>query len=116
MPLTIGAVGEQGAWAIGRKGTIVVLFTTAVLMVAPIPTFSSKMLKMDRDDTFLRSRSTVPGLIGFLKLVGAMLFCYLLYRFPFETVLGMNLVHLLSIPVGAFVFYRYASESDDKNT
>merc|ERR1712083_135324 len=111
LPRLIGAVGERGAWAIGRNGTAVLLLVTAGLLVSPIPTLSSKMLKTDKDDTHLRSRGTISK---FLKLCGFAGLCCVTWMFPFEMVLLLDLGHLLSIPVGVLLFCCYASENPDK--
>jgi len=102
MPRALGAVGEVGSWAIGRRGTGVTLIITAVLMIAPLPTFSSKMLKTDRDDTHLRSRHIVS--IVAKVLLGAAL-VLLSWKFPFEIMLVLNLLHFLSIPIANVLFY-----------
>lgn len=112
MPSLIGSVGEVGAWAIGRRGTAICLLLTGVLMVCPLPTLSSKMLKTDRDDSHLRSRSLV---VSFLKGV---LFSQLIvaaWQFPFETVLTMDLGHLISIPIGMALYYFYAEDDNHRS-
>lgn len=53
----VTAAGRVGAWAMGRRGTAATLLITAVLMVSPLPTLSSKMLKTAPSDSLLRSRS-----------------------------------------------------------
>eukprot|EP00930_Biecheleria_cincta_P071082 TRINITY_DN58633_c0_g1_i1.p1 TRINITY_DN58633_c0_g1~~TRINITY_DN58633_c0_g1_i1.p1 ORF type:complete len:347 (+),score=36.05 TRINITY_DN58633_c0_g1_i1:62-1102(+) len=111
LPRLLGAVGERGAWAIGRNGTAMLLLVTAGLMVSPMPTLSSKMLKTDKDDTHLRSRGIASKA---LKLCGFAGLCYVTWRFPFEVVLLLDLGHLLSIPVGVLLFRCYASEKTDK--
>jgi len=105
-----GTVGDVGAWAIGRRGTAALLIATAILMVSPLPTFSSKMLKIDSSDSFVRSRSVVSRITkGFAGLV----LCYLFLRFPFDVVLLLNLVHFFSIPLSAAVYYRCAFGKDE---
>jgi len=102
MPRAFGAVGEVGSWAIGRRGTGVTLIITALLMVAPLPTFSSKMLKTNRDDTHLRSRHIVSVVAK--VLLGAAL-VFVSRKFPFEIMLLLNLLHFLSIPIANVLFY-----------
>lgn len=111
LPRVVGAVGERGAWAIGRKGTAVLLLVAGCLMVSPLPTLSSKMLKTEKDDTLLRSRGIISK---FLKLCGVAGLCCVTWMFPFEMVLLLDLGHLLSIPVGVLLFRCYASENPDK--
>lgn len=105
MPQALGAVGEVGSWAIGRRGTGVTLIITAVLMVAPVPTFSSKMLKTDRDDTHLRSRHI--GSFVAKVLLGAALVS-VSWKFPFEIMLLLNLLHFLSVPLANVLYYLYS--------
>mmetsp|Transcript_47209 Transcript_47209/g.119513 ORF Transcript_47209/g.119513 Transcript_47209/m.119513 type:complete len:304 (+) Transcript_47209:105-1016(+) len=107
----LGAVGVPDSWSIGRRGTAVTMIMTALLMVSPLPTFSSKMLKMDAEDSYLRSRHPLSRIA---KASAFVLFCYLVWRCPFDLVLVLNLIHLISIPFGVLVFYGCAS-GDDKH-
>eukprot|EP00746_Dinoflagellata_sp_MGD_P017132 gnl/MRDRNA2_/MRDRNA2_139123_c0_seq1.p1 gnl/MRDRNA2_/MRDRNA2_139123_c0~~gnl/MRDRNA2_/MRDRNA2_139123_c0_seq1.p1 ORF type:complete len:336 (+),score=39.17 gnl/MRDRNA2_/MRDRNA2_139123_c0_seq1:142-1008(+) len=107
MPSLIGSVGEVGAWAIGRRGTALCMLLTGGLMVSPLPTLSSKMLKTDRDDSHLRSRSMISSLIkGFVFSQ----ICVAAWKFPFELVLSMDLGHLLSIPIGIVIYSCFAAD------
>eukprot|EP00405_Crypthecodinium_cohnii_P039060 CAMPEP_0206537682 /NCGR_PEP_ID=MMETSP0325_2-20121206/7446_1 /ASSEMBLY_ACC=CAM_ASM_000347 /TAXON_ID=2866 /ORGANISM="Crypthecodinium cohnii, Strain Seligo" /LENGTH=240 /DNA_ID=CAMNT_0054035043 /DNA_START=240 /DNA_END=959 /DNA_ORIENTATION=- len=65
----------------GRAGTAVTMLVTGLLMVCSLPTFSSKMLKMEKDDTHLRSRNPLSFLA---KVCGACLFIFCLVRSPFD--------------------------------
>jgi len=105
MPLMIGGVGEVGAWAIGRRGTSLTLFGTGALMISPLPTLSSKMLKMDRNDSHLRSRHWARSA---LKALGFSLLCLSGWHFPFEILFGLVMFHLLSVPLGIFIYYGFA--------
>jgi len=51
---SLGAVGEAGAWAVGRHGAAVTLFVTVLLMVSSLLTLSSKMLKPESDSSHLQ--------------------------------------------------------------
>lgn len=100
-----------GPLAVGRRGTAVILFVTAMLMVTPLPTFSSKMLKTDPEDSHLRSRHVVSSMV---KAVGGLVVSYLAWNFPFRIILLLNFSHFLSIPiaVAVFTFCTTTSEQD----
>jgi len=98
MPRSADAVRHS---PVARRGTVITLLVTAALMVSPVPTFSSKMLKTDRDDTHLRSRHKASLA---LKVLGGVVYCYIFWNFPFEIFLLANLVHLLSIPASVLSF------------
>eukprot|EP00929_Paragymnodinium_shiwhaense_P052313 TRINITY_DN26212_c0_g1_i1.p1 TRINITY_DN26212_c0_g1~~TRINITY_DN26212_c0_g1_i1.p1 ORF type:complete len:307 (+),score=41.54 TRINITY_DN26212_c0_g1_i1:83-1003(+) len=107
LPAAIGSVGEVGAWAIGRRGAAATLFVTGALMVSAIPTFSSKMLKTDKNDSHLRSRSLARRLV---KFAGGALSIFFVCRYPAEVVLATTGSHLLSIPVGVVVYYSLPND------
>jgi len=104
------APGEAGPCALGRVGTACTVLLTAVLMISPLPTFSSKMLKTDRDDTHLRSRHFAT--FG-AKLGGGLLLGCLSFRFPFQLVLFCNALHFASIPIAIVVYHAVATDKSD---
>mmetsp|Transcript_73462 Transcript_73462/g.204076 ORF Transcript_73462/g.204076 Transcript_73462/m.204076 type:complete len:302 (+) Transcript_73462:65-970(+) len=112
LPRVLGAVGEAGAWSIGRRGSAATLLVTAVLMVSPLPTFSSKMLKTYRKDTHLSSRGYGSML---LKLAAVSIFGYVFWRWPFEVFLAMVMSHVLSIPIGVLAFATFVRDGADKD-
>mmetsp|Transcript_156608 Transcript_156608/g.288778 ORF Transcript_156608/g.288778 Transcript_156608/m.288778 type:complete len:167 (+) Transcript_156608:2-502(+) len=113
MEARLGAVGEVGAWAIGRRGTGVTLLCTAVLMVSALPTLSSKMLKMSGDDTHLRSRGLCSMI---LKGAALMALPVVAWKFIIEFFLLLSFGHMLSIPVGLVIYYKFATELFEKDS
>lgn len=107
LPAWLGAIGEAGAWAVGRRGTAATLAVTALLMVSSLPTLSSKMLKSDSNDTHLKSRSTLSALLKSSLFAAAVL---AVWTAPFECFLAMVAVHALSIPLGLGLYYGWAKE------
>lgn len=105
-PGVLGKVGEQGAWAVGRRGCFITLMVTAVMMVSPLPTLSSKMLRTDKRYSHLRSRFGLWA--GALKGAAFALFAFTAWRYPFEAYLAFNVVHLASLPLGAVLYFNHA--------
>mmetsp|Transcript_122567 Transcript_122567/g.381549 ORF Transcript_122567/g.381549 Transcript_122567/m.381549 type:complete len:317 (+) Transcript_122567:113-1063(+) len=101
---------EPGPAAMRRTGATCTLLFTAALMVSPLPTFSSKMLKIDRDDTHLRSRyfSSFAA-----KVVFGLLLAGLLWLYPFWVILVCNVLHLVSIPVSLVVYNLVGIDKSD---
>lgn len=106
-PTYFGTIGQVGAWAVGRRGTAVTLFVTALLMVSSLPTLSSKMLKSERQDTHLQSRYAMSALLKPM-LGGGLMFA--VWRVPFESFLVLLLLHAASIPLGLAIYYGIAKE------
>lgn len=107
LPAMVGAVGEPDAWAVGRRGTTLVLVITAALMVSAYPTFSSKMLKANAKDSHLRSRHAARTVLKAIVLLGLLA---VVVKFPFEAFLVLVLMHAVSLPVSAAVFYLLATD------
>lgn len=101
---------HNSPWSFGRRGAGWTLLLTAFLMIAPLPTFSSKMLKTDASDSHLRSRH--PASLA-AKAACGMFFAVLCWRHPFGLVLLCNLMHLVSIPVSIVVFYTVSNGAHD---
>lgn len=94
-------------FSFGRRATAVLLVITATFMGSTLPTFSSKMLKTESKDTHLRSRH--KGSVA-TKAVLAAVFMFLLWRWPFDVILGLNFAHLLSIPVSVTIYYTHVKD------
>ena len=107
-PDHFGAIGEAGAWAIGRRGTTITLVGTAMLMVSSLPTLSSKMLKSTSSDTHLQSRSMLTALL--IKPVFGAVLVVCVWTKPFESFVTGVFLHILSIPVGLAIYYTWAKE------
>ncbi len=105
LPAHLGAVGEAGAWAVGRRGAAVTLLATALLMVSSLPTLSSKMLRARPQDTLLRSRGPLAALLK--PALGAAVLLAV-WAAPFEAFLAMVALHALSIPLGLALYYGWA--------
>ena len=75
------------------------------LKICKLPTFSSKMLKKNKPDTHLRSRSPVTLA---LKVVGASLTLVAMVTTPIELFLFGTICHACSLPFGWFVYKQFA--------
>lgn len=139
LPSKIGRIGDEGAWAVGRRGTALLLLFTAFLMVSTIPTFSSKMLsggKRRKDQENKPKRlPRVPPRPGARKrewfryyrarvlnqafrtkkLAGAVVVLGALTSYPFETALATVVIHLVTIPLGAGIYFILAPEDQFKD-
>eukprot|EP00961_Rhodomonas_salina_P252405 3411638-Rhodomonas_salina.2 len=78
-------------------------------MVSSVPTLSSKMLKSDRKDTHLHSRSVFAAL---LKPVFAAALLSVVWFYPFESFLALVSLHALFVPVGLVVYYGFAKDKE----
>lgn len=107
LPAVFGSIGEVGAWAVGRRGTAVMLVLTAILMVAPLPTLSSKMLKSTAKSSHLRSRFAPRQLA---KALGGGLVLYAVFTAPMESFLALVVVHSASIPLGLGLYFGFATD------
>lgn len=96
-----------GTWWAGPTGTAIVLSVTGLLMLSPFPTLSSKMLKTNREDSHLRSRHRLSSVA---KLFGGILTLTLGFYVPFDLCLVCVLGHLLSLPLGMFLYYFVATD------
>ena len=103
---SLGAVGEAGAWAVGRRGAAATLFVTALLMVSSLPTLSSKMLKPESDSSHFQSRNKMYAILKPL-MAGAVLLA--VWGYPFETFLTLVVLHAISLPAGLVLFYGMAT-------
>ena len=111
LPARLGAVGEVGAWAVGRRGAAATLLATALLMVSSLPTLSSKMLKSGSNDTHLHSRSAAAAL---LKPAAGAAALFAVATAPFETFLVGVLLHALSVPLGLAIYHVWATDKAGK--
>jgi len=82
---------------------------TGVLMVAPLRTLSSKMLKSDRDATHLKSVSTCSAIV---KWIIGITFLGFAGYFIFDVCLVLVMLHFFSLPIGSCLFQKYAANSD----
>ena len=107
LPAYFGSIGESGAWAVGRRGTSLTLFITAMLMVSSVPMLSSKMLKSASKDTHLQSRNKLNAMLKPVVSAGLL---FTVWTAQFESFLAMVLLHAISIPFGLVLFYGFAKE------
>jgi phosphatidylserine synthase len=105
LPARLGAAGEPGAWAVGRRGAAATLLATALLMASPLPTLSSKMLWTRRRDSHLRSRGPLAALLKPALGAAALLAAW---AAPFELFLAGVALHALSVPLGLALYYGWA--------
>tara|TARA_B100000795_G_scaffold163257_1_gene122703 strand:+ start:210 stop:1181 length:972 start_codon:yes stop_codon:yes gene_type:complete len=112
LPAVLGTIGEVGAWAVGRRGTAVMLIFTAILMMAPLPTLSSKMLKSNAQSSHLRSRFALRQLA---KALGGGLVLYAVFTSPMESFLALVVVHGASIPLGLGLYFGFATNGKKTN-
>jgi CDP-diacylglycerol--serine O-phosphatidyltransferase len=107
LPARLGAAGEAGAWAVGRRGAAATLLLTALLMASSLPMLSSKMLKSRPQDTHLRSRGPLAALLKPALGAAALL---AVWAAPFEAFLAAVALHALSAPLGLALYYGWAKE------
>jgi len=105
----LGGVGEHGAWAMGRTGTAMALVATAVLMISPLPTLSSKMFKISAQDSLLQSRHIV---LTCFKVGTVLALGYCFYHYPFDVVLVLTVSHVMSIPLGVCIYALLAKSKE----
>jgi len=108
LPVMVDSVGPTSLFAnahewLNRETVFVLTVVVAVLMISSVPTLSSKMLKQNPTDTHLRSRSQISRSI---KLLIAAAGIGVVYYYPFEVFICMNIAHMISIPLGIYLYYR----------
>jgi len=87
-----------------RERLFLVMLFVAFAMVSSVPTLSSKMLKQNPTDTHLRSRSTFSQAVKILFTSVALVE---FLNHPIEMLLVMNLSHMLSVPIGLVLYYKW---------
>ena len=104
VPMVVSFVYPLADWTVDpRLVAIGVFVAVGVLMVAKVPTLSSKMLmKNPSTESHLKSRNAY-SLLFKLTLVAA--FVYVAYNFKWHVYLAFVLVYCLTLPAGPIVYH-----------